>query len=75
MWKFISADKAHLALSAETNFHIQKYDGLENIENRSRALEVELSNPRVRAARAWCIEKIYENLRNPARGRRTLSMQ
>jgi hypothetical protein len=38
-------------------------------------MEVELSNPRVRAARARCMEKIYENLRNPARGRRTLLMQ
>ena len=60
MWKFVGADKANRALSAQTNFHIQKYDGLENKENPSRALEVELSNPRVRAARARCMEKIYE---------------
>jgi hypothetical protein len=38
-------------------------------------LEVELSNPRVRAARARCMEKIYESLRNLARDRRTLLMQ
>jgi hypothetical protein len=44
MWKFVTADKAHCALSAETNFHIQKYDGLENIENPSRGLEVKLSS-------------------------------
>ena len=38
--QFVSADKAQLPLSAETKFHIQKYDGLENIEIRSRTLEV-----------------------------------
>ena len=42
MWNFVSADKANWALSAETKFRIQKYDGLENIENPSRALEVKL---------------------------------
>ena len=40
MCNLVSADKANFALSAETKFHIQKYDGLENIENPSRALEV-----------------------------------
>ena len=40
MCNLVSADKANCALSAETKFHIQKYDGLENIENPSRALEV-----------------------------------
>ena len=44
MWNFVFADKADLALSAETNFHIQKYDGLENIEKRSPALEVTLGS-------------------------------
>ena len=28
----------------ETKFHIQKYDGLENMETRSRALEVTLGS-------------------------------
>ena len=42
MWNFVFADKASWALSAETKFHMQKYDGLENIENTSRALEVTL---------------------------------
>ena len=42
MWNFVSADKANRDLFAETKFHIQKYDGLENIENRSRGLEVKL---------------------------------
>jgi hypothetical protein len=32
--------------------------------------EGKLSNPRARAARARCMEKIYGNLRKPARGRR-----
>ena len=40
MCNLVFADKANLALSAETKFHIQKYDGLENIENPSRALDV-----------------------------------
>ncbi len=42
MWNFVSADKANRALSAKTKLHIlvQKYNGLENIENPSRALEV-----------------------------------
>ena len=44
MWKFVSSDKANWALSAETKFHIQKYDGLENIENPSPALEVTLGS-------------------------------
>ena len=44
MWNFVSADKARLALSANTKLHIQKYDGLENIENPSRALEVTLGS-------------------------------
>ena len=30
------------ALFTETEFHTEKYDGLENIEKRSRALEVKL---------------------------------
>jgi hypothetical protein len=40
----VSADRANRALSAETKFHIQKYDGLENIENPSRALEIILGS-------------------------------
>jgi hypothetical protein len=35
---------ASLALSPKTKFHIQKYDGLENIEKQSRALEVTLDS-------------------------------
>ena len=38
MWNFVSADKADWALSVETQFHQQKYDGLENIEKRSGAV-------------------------------------
>ena len=44
MCNLVSADKANWALSAETKFHIQKYDGLENIENPSRGLEVSLGS-------------------------------
>jgi hypothetical protein len=48
MWNFVSVDKAYGALSAETKFHIQKYDheydGLENKEKPSRALEVTLGS-------------------------------
>jgi hypothetical protein len=31
IWNFVWADKANLALSAQTKFHIQKYDSLKNI--------------------------------------------
>ena len=44
MCNFVSGDKAKLALSPETKFHIQKYDGLENIEKPSPALEVTLGS-------------------------------
>ena len=47
MCNFVPADKANRALSAKTKLHIQNcktYDGLENIENSSRALEVTLSS-------------------------------
>jgi hypothetical protein len=37
--------------------------------------EGKLSNPGGRAARARCMEKIYGNLRKPARGRRTRAMR
>jgi hypothetical protein len=40
MWKFVRADKAQLALSAQTNFHIQKYGGLK--KQREPAMEVKL---------------------------------
>ena len=44
MWNFVFGNTAHRALVPETKFHIlvQKYDGLENIETWSRALEVTL---------------------------------
>jgi hypothetical protein len=42
--ELFSADIANGALSAETKFHIQKYDGLENVKNPSRALEVTLGS-------------------------------
>ena len=44
MCNIFSADKANWDLSAETKFHIQKYDSLENIDIRSRALEVTLGS-------------------------------
>jgi hypothetical protein len=43
MWNFIWADKAQLALSAQTNFHIQKCNTCRVFEKRSRALEVSCS--------------------------------
>ena len=33
-----------IEISAETKFHVQKYDGLENIEKRSPPLEVTLGS-------------------------------
>ena len=44
MRKFVSGNKAQLDLFPKTKFHIQKYDGLENIEKRSPALEVTLGS-------------------------------
>ena len=44
MWNFVSGNNANWALFPETKFHIQKYDGLENIEKRSPALEVTLGS-------------------------------
>ena len=44
MWKFVLADKANEDLSVKTKFHIQKCDGFENIEKRSRGLEVTLGS-------------------------------
>ena len=40
MWNFVSADKIYSAFPLEIKFHIQKYDGLKNIENPSRALAI-----------------------------------
>ena len=37
MWNFVSVNKAY-------KFHIQKYDGFDNIENRSPPLEVTLGS-------------------------------
>jgi hypothetical protein len=47
--------KAQLALFPKTKFHIQKCNTFRVLEGWSRALKVELSNPRVRAARAACM--------------------
>jgi hypothetical protein len=40
----VLGDKAQWALSRKTKFHIQKYDGLEKIENPGRVLEVTLGS-------------------------------
>ena len=42
--QLFSENKANWALFQETKFHIQKYDRLENIEKRSRALKVTLGS-------------------------------
>jgi hypothetical protein len=44
MCNFVPGNKANWALLPETKLHIQKYDGLENMEIRSRALEVTLGS-------------------------------
>jgi hypothetical protein len=44
MRNFVFENKANQALLRETRFYKQKYDGLENIENPSRALEVTLGS-------------------------------
>ena len=38
MWKFVWADKAQFALSAQTNFHIQKCNTFRELENPSRTI-------------------------------------
>jgi hypothetical protein len=78
---FLLADKARLALSAAkrkqkyqngntcTKFSIhRKLLNLVRVTTSER--EGKLSNPRARAARAPCMEKIYVNLWKPARARR-----
>jgi hypothetical protein len=42
---------------------------------RKSGMHTNYCQTRAYAPRARCAEKIYENLRNPARGRRTLLMQ
>ena len=44
MRNFVSSNKANRALVPETKLHIQKYDGLENMDKPSRALEVTLGS-------------------------------
>ena len=44
MWNFVGGNEANGALFPRTKFYIQKYDGLEKIENPSRALEVTLGS-------------------------------
>jgi hypothetical protein len=40
MWKFVWAYKANLALSAQTNFHTQKWDTYRVLEKQSRTIRV-----------------------------------
>ena len=40
MCNFVSGNKENRNLLPETKFHIQKYDGLENIKKPSQALEL-----------------------------------
>jgi hypothetical protein len=48
MWNFVPADKATYVMELyppkQTRFHMQKYDGLENIEKPSRALGITLGS-------------------------------
>ena len=44
MCTFVLGNKAESGLFPETKLHVQKYDGLENIEKPSRALEVTLGS-------------------------------
>jgi hypothetical protein len=44
MWNFVSWNINNWGLFPETKFHIQKCDGLENIEKRSPALQVTLGS-------------------------------
>ena len=40
IWNFVSADKAQLALSAETKLHIQKCNTCRDIEDPSRTIRI-----------------------------------
>ena len=72
---FLLQYKARLALYAERK---QKYQN-GNIHRKLKVpmseREGKLSNPRGAAARARCMEKIYGNLRKPARRRRARAMR
>jgi hypothetical protein len=54
MWKFVWADKANLALSAQTNFHIQKCNTCRVLENRSRGICYCTCNGTVPAYSLFC---------------------
>ena len=66
---FLLAYKASLALYAKRKQKYQNGNIHRKLKVPTSEREGKLSNPRARAARAPCREKIYENLRKPARGR------
>jgi hypothetical protein len=57
MCNFVAADKTNRGLSAETKFHIQKYDGLENIEKPSRTSEVTLGESGIKPNELYAMTK------------------
>jgi hypothetical protein len=67
---FLLDDKASLALSSKRKQKYQNGNIHRKLKVPTSEREGKLSNPRARAARAPCREKIYENLWKPARGRR-----
>jgi len=71
---FISAYKASLALYAERKQKYQNGNIHRKLTVPTSEREGKLSNPRARAARAPCREKIYENLRKPAHARLARAM-
>jgi hypothetical protein len=77
-WYFCLRDcnKASLALlqSRKQKYMYQNGSIHRKLKVPTSEREGQLSNPRGRAARARCMEKIYGNLRKPARGRRAWAM-
>ena len=62
-------------LDARLHRKYQKWIIHRKLRVRTSEREGKLSNPRGRAARARCMEKIYGNLRKPARQHRARSMR
>ena len=66
----IWVNKARLALFPQIKQKYQKWIIHRKLTVPTSERQGKLSNPRRRAARARYMEKIYGNLRKPARGRR-----
>ena len=71
---FLLGNKTRLALFPKRKQKCQNGSIHRNLTVPTSEREGQLSNPRARAARTPCMEKIYGNLRKPARVRRAGAM-